>query len=175
VASHLLYQLVRGISLQIKQKEIVMITRSDSSTSSLSPFFRLFSLFETFIHTWGAGSVEELDILGKSTDFSIERMVQLTGTLEGLLVLRASPAFVVWLRNKRGFLTGDFKGDEIFNEMVSFYCLHLFHDFWKPDNFKIGPIKPRFSTPEDWPSKKFDHACCLLVEGHPVEIRLWLK
>lgn len=140
-------------------------------------FFDPGRLFERIIRAWGAEKVHPLTLNPAGTaDLPVERRVILTGTLRGVLVLRTTTEFLYWLRGLReNTVMGRYNPEEIFEEMVSLYCLYLFHDFWNPDSFQIGPIRPSPSTPEDWPPSAPHASCGMEVEGFPLEIRLWLK
>jgi len=139
--------------------------------------FNLCPLFERIIRSWGANEIRSVgEVPGAAHDLPVERTVQLSGTLKGTLNVRSSFEFLHWLQNKRSdHFLGRYPADEIMDEMISLFCLYLYHDFWNPEAFHIGPIKPFQSHPQDWPSSPPDSACALLVEGHPVELRLWLE
>ncbi len=144
-----------------------------SSTHFLDPGH----LFERIIRSWGAKSVIPLEFdRGKINYMPLERMALLKGTLKGTLVLRSSMEFSNWLQNQRsGTALGRYNEGEIFEELVSLFCLYLYHDFWNPNSFRIGPINPFRSVPQDWPKEPPSAFCPILVENHPVEIWLWLQ
>jgi hypothetical protein len=151
--------------------------KRNSRAKSRFPFFDPGRLFERIIRAWGAESVKSyfLDPAPKA-DLPAERKVVLTGTLQGVLVLRTSPEFLLWLRDLRqNTAMGRYNSEEIFDEMVSLYCLYLFHDFWNPEFFHIGPIRPCPSNPTDWPPYPPRAAFGLKVDGHSLEVRLWLE
>ncbi len=133
--------------------------------------------FEKIIRSWGAEKIQLLELdLSKKTYLPMERMVLLSGSLVGTLVLRSSRNFTIWIQKQREETSPEqYSEPEIFDELVSLYGLYLFHEFWKPDSFQIGPINPFLSVPMDWPEKTPENSCALLVEGHRVEMRLWLK
>jgi hypothetical protein len=139
-------------------------------------FFDPGRLFERIIRAWGAEKIHLLPLdPARTTELPVERKVILAGTLRGVLVLRTSAEFLYWLRGLReNTAMGRYNPEEIFEEMVSLYCLYLFHDFWNPDSFQIGPIHPLPSTPADWPPSAPHASCGMEVEGFPLEIRLWL-
>ena len=134
-------------------------------------------LFERIIRSWGAKSVLPLNPDTRKINYMpLERMALLKGTLKGTLVFRSSMEFSNWLQNQRcGTALGRYNEEEIFEELVSLFCLYLYHDFWNPDSFRIGPINPFRSVPQDWPEKAPSYFCQLIVDGHPMEIRLWLE
>jgi hypothetical protein len=140
-------------------------------------FIDLGHLFERILRSWEAKEVRHLGApQGVVTHLALERMVTLTGALNGILVVRSTREFAVWLRSQReNSPLGRYPEDEVYEELISLYCLYLFHDFWRPHLFQIGPINPFVSIPHDWPEEALTSACCLTVEGFPVEIRLWLK
>lgn len=141
------------------------------------PYFDLGHLFERIVRSWGAARIQyREDPFPAVAGLSMERRVALSGTLNGTLVLRSSDGFLDWLQAQRGETPlGRYPKEEIFEEMVSLFCLYLFHDFWKPLTFQIGPIRPQPSTPQDWPGWPPHASRALWVEGEPVEIRLWMK
>jgi hypothetical protein len=103
-------------------------------------------------------------------------MVTLTGALNGILVVRSTREFALWLRNQReNTALGRYPEDEVFEELISLFSLYLFHDFWRPHLFQIGPIHPFISLPVDWPAGSPTASSNLLVETHGVELRLWLN
>ena len=140
-------------------------------------FFNPGHAFERIIRSWGAEKIQYAgSLFEKNADLSMERMVILTGTLRGILVLRSSMGFSNWLRRQRMDTSlGLCSEAEVFEELVSLLCLYLFHDFWNPRSFKIGPIHPFPSIPMDWPQGLPHAACGLQVESYPVEIRLWMQ
>jgi hypothetical protein len=134
-------------------------------------------LFEKIIRSWGAKSVLPLEPDTRKINYMpLERMALLKGTLKGTLVFRSSMEFSDWLQNQRsGTALGRYSEEEIFEELVSLFCLYLYHDFWNPDSFRIGPINPFRSVPQDWPQRTPSAFCKLLVDGYRVEIWLWLE
>ena len=134
-------------------------------------------LFERIIRSWGAKSVLPLNPdIRKINYMPLERMALLNGTLKGTLVFRSSMEFSNWLQNQRsGTALGRYNAEELFEELVSLFCLYLYHDFWNPNSFRIGPINPFRSVPQDWPEEAPSVTCALRVDGHPVEIWLWLE
>jgi len=91
-------------------------------------------------------------------------------------VVRSSLEFAVWLRSLRADTSlGRYNETEVFEELVSLYCLYLFHDFWIPQDFQIGPIHPFRSVPADWPTGEPHAISSYLIDGFPAEIRLWMK
>jgi hypothetical protein len=145
-------------------------------TLSSLRLFHLGDLFERIIRSWGACNILHLESDLTETDYMpMERMALLSGTLRGFLVLRSSMEFLDWLGNRKSDSPlGRYNEAEMFEELLSLLTLYLFHDFWNPESFEIGPIHPFPSVPGDWPKGKNQVSCSLLVEGHPVEIRLWL-
>lgn len=143
----------------------------------LPTHFNLCYLFERIIRSWDAVNIHQIGENSK-TGFGLlaERSVRLSGTLEGVLNVRTDSEFLDWLQDVRSdHFLGRYPAEEIFDELVSLFCLYLFHDFWNPDDFRIGPIKPIPSGPKDWPLGCPDCSCAMQVEGHPVELRLWLE
>ncbi len=133
--------------------------------------------FERIIRSWDARQIRRLGAPeGQITELPLERMVTLTGALNGLLVVRSTRDFAVHLRSQRdNSPLGRYPEEEVYEELISLFCLYLFHDFWHPHLFEIGPIHPFRSIPQDWPQAAPASACSLEVDGFPVEIRLWLK
>ncbi len=143
---------------------------------SAFPFLSLGNVFEKVIRSWGADRVRGLPPSPpQSPGFNLERSVALTGTLTGLLVVRCGEEFAEWLRAQRWKThLGQCAAEEVFEELVCLFCLYLFHVFWRPDSFQIGPLHPYPSIPPSWPLSPPQAACALEVEGHRVELRLWL-
>jgi hypothetical protein len=154
-----------------------MIPAGMSPSLILQAHFNFCHLFERIIRSWGAVDVRHLgDILGEPTGLPVERSVALSGTLTGVLNFRTTAEFLEWLRRQRtGTFLGQYPVEDILDELVSLFCLYLFHDYWNPSNFQVGPIHPVPSRPQDWPAGLPQVACTLLVEGQPVEIRLWVR
>jgi hypothetical protein len=154
-----------------------------NSTISLSPqkklhpkFFDLGHPFEKILHSWGSSRIQRMLTPRETTYAPLERMTLLTGTLNGTLVVRSSQEFAAQLRNLRADSSlGRYNETEVFEEMVSLYSLYLFHDFWIPHDFQVGPIHPFRSVPADWPASQPHAVSNYLVDGFPVEIRLWMK
>ncbi len=137
--------------------------------------YGLGSLFEKIVRSWGADDVLVLGTaLVETEDLPLERSLILSGSLKGLVNIRCSPEFPAWLRDHRqGTPLGRYPAEEVFEELVSFFCLSLFHRFWRPHSFQIGPIHPFDSQPEFWPLDPPNASCALLVEGYRVELRFW--
>ncbi len=140
-------------------------------------FIQLGHLLERILRSWDAGEIRHLAPPdGPVSYLPLERMVTLTGSLNGLLVVRSTREFAVHLRGQReNTPLGRYPEEEVFEELISLFCLYLFHDFWRPHLFKIGPILPFPSIPRDWPAENPDSFCALTVNGFPLEIRLWLN
>ncbi len=132
-------------------------------------------LFERLIRSWGADYVRHVEsAFAPNTDLPMERMALLSGTLKGILVLRCSRDFPAWLQTQRsGLVPATYSEAEVYEEMLALFALYLFHDFWTPDSFTVGPVHPFPSIPKDWPEETPTAACGLVVEGFKVEIRLW--
>jgi hypothetical protein len=157
--------------------EEIMPFLNTKNLSTVPTRFSLCHLFERIIRSWGADHIQSLgEMTSGPGELPIERLVRLSGTLNGTLIVRTSPGFLAWLQNQRsGTFLGRYPADEIFEELISLFCLYLFHDFWNPATFHIGPIQPVRPTPPDRPPTRPHAACTLLVEDHPVEIRLWMR
>lgn len=140
-------------------------------------YLNLGRLLERIVRSWGADHVKISAIPpAPDADLSLERAVVLTGTLNGVLVVRCAPPFAQWLRFQRqGSALGQYPAEEIFEELAGLFCLYLFHDFWNPASFQIGPLQPFPSSPRNWPSFPTHAACAVEVEGYEVELRLWLR
>lgn len=142
---------------------------------SSPPYIDLCRLLGRILRSWGAERIQEQDFdLQVVADLPLERAVTLTGTLQGVLVVRCAPEFATWLRALRqSSALGRYPEEEVFEELVSLFCLYLFHDLWNPDSFEIGPIHPIPSVSTSWPAGSPHHACALEVEGMRLELRLW--
>ena len=134
-------------------------------------------LFERTVRSWGARTIFHLDSNLTDIDYlPLERMSYLTGSVNGILVLRSSSEFGAWLKQQRNETPlGRYNEGELFEELLSLFSLYVFHHFWNPEIFQIGPIHPFRSIPADWPGKNPSASCAIAVEGHPVEIRFWLS
>jgi len=148
-----------------------------SMESSHFHYVHLGHLFETILRSWDTQEVRHLAWpSGRVTDLPLERMVTLTGALNGLLVVRSTRDFALRLRSQREKTPlGRYSEEEVFEELISLFCLYLFHDFWRPHLFQVGPIHPFRSVPRDWPGENPTASCSLMVDGFPLEIRLWLN
>ncbi|HUO56948.1 MAG TPA: hypothetical protein VMV05_02110 [bacterium] len=139
--------------------------------------FRVGDFLERILRSWGAKQIHRLgrELTG-TLYLPMERMALLTGTLRGFLVLRGSLEFSAWLRQLHDETPlGRCSEAEVFEELVALLGLSLTHSFWNPDSFEVGPIHPFVSIPSDWPSGEPQFSCSMLVEEHPVEMRLWLE
>lgn len=157
----------------------MLIGIKENQNIGIHPFhlINLGPLFEKILRTWNAGPVLSLGPLSETVSpLPLERMVTLTGALNGFLVVRSTREFAVWLRDlKENSPLGRYPEEENFEELISLFCLYLFHDFWRPHLFQIGPIHPFVSIPMDWPPENPTATCALKAGEHLVEIRLWLK
>ena len=157
----------------------MMVGQQERITMNSSHFhyIHLGHLFERILRSWEAQQIQHLTPpAGPTSGLPLERMVTLSGALNGLLVVRSTRDFAVHLRSQReNTPLGRYPEEEVFEELISLFCLYLFHDFWKPHLFKVGPIHPFRSLPCDWPEADCTSACSLMVDGFPVEIRLWLN
>ena len=134
-------------------------------------------LFEKVLRIWG---VTDIRHLGEPKDppayLPLERMVTFSGAVKGFLVIRSTREFALWLRSRReNTALGRYPEDEIFEELVSLFCLYLVHAFWKPYLFHLGPIYPFPSIPQDWPEEPPRSSASLKVKDFPLEIRLWVE
>jgi hypothetical protein len=145
--------------------------------SSSFHYIHLGHLFERIVRSWDAQEIRHLTPpSGQIADLPLERMITLTGALNGLLVVRTTRDFAVRLRNQREKTPlGRYPEEEVFEELISLFCLYLFHDFWRPHLFQVGPIHPFRSVPRDWPGENPTSSSSLMVDGFPLEIRLWLN
>jgi hypothetical protein len=157
----------------------MMIGQKEKIKMSSPPFhfIALGHLFERILRAWNAQQIRHLgQVAGPLTPLPLERMVTLTGALNGLLVVRGTREFAAWLRSQREKSPlGRYPEEEVFEELISLFCLYLFHDFWRPHLFQVGPIHPFPSIPRDWPGEAPTATSVLLIDDHRVELRLWLK
>lgn len=140
-------------------------------------FLDLSHLFEKVLRVWGPYPVRHSGEPGPDPHYlPMEKMVTLSGALNGFLVVRSTREFALRLRDSReNTPLGRYPEEEVFEELVSLFCLYLFHAFWKPHLFHMGPIHPFPSIPRDWPEGPPTLSCALQADGHPVEIRLWAR
>jgi hypothetical protein len=137
----------------------------------------LANYFNKFVRYWSRNA--EVRYLGEAQDVTvempIERCVRWEGNAQGTLVVRCYDDFLKWLRETKGYKPLSFgTGKEILDELAGLYGTYLIHNFWKADLLKIKSLNIQSTSPEKWPDNEPDAAFCLLVEGHPVEIRFWM-
>lgn len=163
--------------LELKEKLIVAGSPGSLPRTNHFRFLNPGHLLEKILCYWGADSVEHMGpCSAKGAYLPLERMVVLTGTLKGFVVVRSTREFACWLRNLREQTPmGRYREEEIFEELTALFCLYLFHDFWRPQLFEVGPLHPFPSIPQDWPVETPTASCSLKVGEHPLEVRLWLK
>ena len=142
-----------------------------------APSLDLHHLFEKVIRIWGVSRVRNLGpASGDPVHLSLERMVTFSGAVRGFLVVRSTREFALWLRSRReNTVLGRYPEEEIFEELVSLFCLYLAHSFWKPNLFNLGPIHPFPSIPQDWPEVPPRDSAKLQVEDFPLEVRFWME
>ena len=154
------------------------IITEGTRTMDIQPlrFLDLSQLFGQVLRIWGVTQVVHSGPLTEPPAYlPMERMVTLSGAMKGFLVVRSTREFALKLREKReNSPLGRYPEEEIFEELVSLFCLYLVHSFWKSHLFRLGPIVPFPSIPEDWPSGPPRSAIALQVEDFPLEVRLWV-
>ncbi len=157
--------------MMVGQRENILM-----NTSNLH-YIQIGHLFERILRSWEVGQIRHLvPSTGPISDLPLERKINLTGTLNGFLVVRSTREFASHLKSQReNTPLGRYPDEEVFEELISLFCLYLFHDFWKPHLFKVGPIHPYPSVPRDWPQENPTASCSLIVGSFPLEIRLWVK
>lgn len=160
-------------------KAVETVQKTGPPQGSHRPFgpSDLFRMFRSVARSWG---VENFEILNAcwlcGADLPMERMVILSGTLRGFAILRADRGFPAFLRERREGRTPMAYGEaETFEELLSLFALFLFHDQWTREDFTIGPLRPFRSIPQDWPTGPPTAVCGMMVEGFPVEVRVWLE
>lgn len=143
----------------------------------LSPSLDLAHLLEKVLRIWGVPRVRDLGPVGDgSAHLPLERMVAFSGAVRGFLVVRSTREFALWLRARReNTVLGRYPEEDIFEELVSLFCLYLAHSFWKPSLFNLGPIHPFPSIPQDWPEVPPRDSAKLQVEDFPLEVRFWME
>lgn len=135
------------------------------------------NFFQKFVNYWALKT--SVKYLGELQDWPVDMPVELCvrwkGNASGTVVFRCYDGFVKWLNKNKGYKPLNFATEkEMLNEMVGLYCTYLIYNFWRPELLKISPILTRPCTPEEWPTQYPDAAFGLLVDGNPVEIRLWV-
>ncbi|HVZ79540.1 MAG TPA: hypothetical protein VHE12_01920 [bacterium] len=156
------------------------MTIGTEGTRTLDPraflFLDLSHLLERVLRIWGVGRILHKGTPAEGPAYlPMERMVTLSGAVKGLLVVRSTREFALWLRSRReNTVLGRYPEEDIFEELVSLFCLYLVHSFWKPHLFFLGPIHPFPSIPADWPEETTRSAATMEIEGFPLEIRLWI-
>ena len=151
-------------------------TSRKTSTPQIPCSMDLAKNFHRFVKYWAGADME---YLGQASDNPMEMPVELIvrwkGSVSGTLVIRAFADFLQWLPESRAYKPLNLcTGKEIFSEMTTLYTIYLIQQFWLSEDFELGPILPRSSTPTQWPAREPHATCGLLVEGNPVEIRLWM-
>lgn len=142
--------------------------------------FHLFDpclLFEKFLRGLNLGSLYRLpEKLKVILPMPLEYQVQLTGSLQGILILDCSSEFPKLMLNRDGAgLHWGNEDESLLIELLSLLSLYLFHAIWKPDDFEIGPIEPKLSDHSHWPNGAPRYTCAFSVGGSPLILRLWLK
>jgi hypothetical protein len=152
------------------------LQRLEPNTPAMPPSHILANYFQKFIKYWTGSNVRYLgELQDNVVEMPVEWSVRWEGNASGMLVIRCYDDFVSWTSRSKSYKPLRFcTGKEIFNEMVAQYAVYLIHNFWRPDLLEIGPIQPRLSTPEEWPSSSPEAAFSVLIEDHPVEIRFWM-
>jgi len=153
------------------------IERLEPFTPAMPISHIMANFFQKFIKYWMSKS--EVKYLGElqewPVDMPVERCVRWNGNARGMVVFRCYEGFVKWLKENKGYKPLNFGSEnEMLNEMVGLYCTYVINNFWRPELLKIGPILTKPCTLEEWPTLSPDAAFSLLVEGNPVEIRLWM-
>jgi hypothetical protein len=135
----------------------------------------LFGIFQSIFEK-GAGLSADylgLPVEGPSV-MSLERSVYLSGSFQGLFVVRAHRKLADLLLEKTAAPKAASVSEEVvFNQWVERFCLEALKAFWKPGDFKPFSIHP--CNPRLWPRRMPIAACAFLVEHYPVEIRFWME
>jgi len=117
--------------------------------------------------------------LGEAQDMPlempVERRVRWTGNAGGTVVIRCYEGFLKWLKGNKGYKPLNFGTEkEMLNEIAGLFATYLIKNFWKAERLSISPLEIQPSSSEEWPDRPAEAAFSVLVEGNPVEIRLWL-
>jgi hypothetical protein len=135
----------------------------------------LFGVFQSILEK-GAGLSADylgLPVEGPSV-MSLERSVYLSGSFQGLWVVRAHRKLVDLVIEKTAVRKAAPVSEEaVFDQWVERFCLEALKTFWKPSDFK--PFSINHSNPRLWPQRTPISACAFLVEHYPVEIRFWME
>jgi hypothetical protein len=107
-------------------------------------------------------------------DLPLEYAVRLSGPAHYLLVMRCADALGSTVAVAS---TGDpgaaVLGPDAFRELVNLVAGHLLTDCFDGGTELYQSFLPQASVPADWPAHDPLGQALLLVENHPLEIRLW--
>ncbi len=137
-------------------------------------FMDMAKIFEKLLGYWSEPRVE---YLGSAADYdpalSVEKTIKWNGSFQGTVSFRFSRKFQFWLLNRmESRAKGPLAEMDLMDEIPSTFCVQLVDRFWGREVFKMGPLTSRGSGKN--PMEKTQSSCAVLVDGHRVEIRLWV-
>lgn len=149
--------------------------RLQASEPRLPMAFELTELLDKLLGDWAFLSIMPAGApVAGPAELPLEFTAQIVGRVSCVLVLRSSHAFGAELAYAS---TGDpgarEQGADAFQELCNMLCSHVLTNFLGGDQGGFAPFLPQRSRPEQWPSDQADVASVVLVEDHPVEVRLW--
>ena len=143
------------------------------------PDQEIFEVFQKVLEKWAflpseyIGKVEE-----GPADLSLERMVAFTGPQQGLMVVRAQEEFGEFLWENLFGVEGtpnEPSREDAFTEFVNLFFGHLSQRLRHSSSGTFEPFLPQVSHPGLWPSRRPTVGFAVLVDGIPLEIRLWIE
>ena len=137
---------------------------------------RLYELFNHFLISWAN---LEARFMGPPLEdwpaLPLEQGIFFHGPFEGLLVARSTESLEGILQEvstgKRD--TAPPPSKRLFVEMTVLYWHNLLMQTWRLDTRNLEPAVLKATLPRQWPDRKPDSGCVLMVREIPLEIRLW--
>ena len=138
----------------------------------------LFQVFQEVVEKWAFLPCAEIGpLVDGPAHLPLERMVSFSGSVEGLLVVRAPHRFgqCLWENISGAESTGEtLAHGDAFNEFVNLFFGHLSASLRRLAPGQLDPYLPQPSSPALWPQRRPQASLAALVEDMPVEVRLWL-
>ena len=138
----------------------------------------LFQVFQDIVEKWAFLPCANIGpLVDGPAHLPLERMVSFSGSVEGLLVVRAPQRFgqCLWESISGSANTTDsLPHGDAFTEFVNLFFGHLSSSLRRLAPGQLDPYLPQTSYPGLWPQRRPQASLAVLVEDMPVEIRLWL-
>ncbi len=129
-----------------------------------------------FLREWTGTRIEYLGpAKGEPSPLPLELTVRWKGSIGGRMILRCGGGFPSWLLKRRnGGLADPETARKTLDEMAALFVVYFLRYSQEPGLSGSGTLRPRFSTPKDWPTRVQDAGCRILVGPNPLEIRFWI-